>query len=55
MSNCNNQKVDEQFDMIDFPKDKFNVVTLFAHIEEHFMPPRDTGIEVGSSFSAASV
>ena len=42
--------MDGQFNMIDFLKDKFNVVALYLHIEEFFMPPRDTGIEVGRFF-----
>jgi len=46
LSNYNFRKVDRQFDMIDFPKDKFNMVALWARIEEHFMPPKDTCIEL---------
>lgn len=36
--------------MIDFLKDNFNVVRLWSHIEQHIMPPRDTGVEVGMFF-----
>lgn len=50
LSDYNCRKTDGQFDMIDYPKDKFNVVALWCHIEKHFMPPRDTGIEVGRFF-----
>ena len=36
--------------MIDFGEDEFSIVKLYEHIEKHFMPPEETGIEVGRFF-----
>ena len=44
------RKDEGQFDMIDFGEDEFSIVKLYEHIEKHFMPPEETGIEVGRFF-----
>ena len=36
--------------MIDFGEDEFSIVKLYEHIEKNFMPPEETGIEVGRFF-----
>ena len=36
--------------MIDFGDDEFFIVKLYEHIEKHFMPPEETGIDVGCFF-----
>lgn len=35
--------------MGEFPEDEFSVMKLHEHIETHFMPPPDLGIEVGQN------
>ena len=42
------------FDMVDFPDNKFSIVSLYKHIEKHFMPPPELGIEVGRFFRRAA-
>ena len=44
------RKSDGQFDMVDFESDVFSLVRLWKHIEEHFMPDKDSGLEVGRFF-----
>ena len=44
------RKSDGQFDMVEFESDEFSIVKLYKHIEEHFMPDVDCGIEVGRFF-----
>ena len=36
--------------MVDFAADEFSIVKLYEHIEKNFMPPAETGIEVGRFF-----
>ena len=36
--------------MVDFGSDEFSIVKLWKHIEEHFMPDVQCGIEVGRFF-----
>ena len=43
-------KDEGQFDMIDFADDEFSIVKLYIHIEKYFMPPCETGIDVGRFF-----
>ena len=44
------RKDEGQFDMVEFPDDKFSVVKLYEHIEKHFFLPREMNIEVGRFF-----
>ena len=36
--------------MVDFSGDEFSIVKLYKHIEKHFMPPVELGIEVTDCF-----
>ena len=44
------RKDEGQFDMIEFPEDEFSIVKLFKHIEENFMPPKDSKYKVEGCF-----
>ena len=44
------RKDEGQFDIVDFADDEFSIIKLYEHIEKYFMPPEETGIEVGRFF-----
>ena len=44
------RKDEGQFDMVDFSGDEFSIIKLYKHIEKHFMPPVELGIEVPDCF-----
>ena len=44
------RKSDGQFDMVEFASDEFSIVKLYKHIEEHFMPDAELGLEVRRFF-----
>ena len=46
--NCRNDE--GQFDMIKFEDNEFSVVKLFGHIQQFFLPPSDSGIDVDRIF-----